>query len=394
MTKRELLRKLESVRSTERGIVPNPEWVKNNREHLMMQVRSGLQTTSLRSPARAKIALKHFIPERAVNLVRAPFIATASIMLTVLGGSILSVSASERSVPGDFLYPIKIASEQTQLALVSDKKDKLKLKTEFVDRRVQEIKTIANSQDANPSRLKDAAAGLKRDLDTVKLQLADVNSTEQPADAASAAKLVDQKTDAIVNELQQVKTDLPAEAKSSLSEAEAAAVHTGVSAVEVLIQVQANPDSNNVVSQQDVVDSINTKVDNLRNSLDNTAQTLQSLSGTSTVIDTTTASGTEQVTVLSVASSSVSQIQMASSTLDQAQTLLGQNKLDQVSGKLIEAAKNAAQAEASVAQLAASSTTATIPVPVPSSSTSTPAIPAATSTVTVPKTSTSTVSPP
>lgn len=403
MTKRDLLRKLESVRTTERGIVPNQEWVKRNREILMSQVRAGMDTAPLRTQTRAKVAVKHLIPERLTNLVRGPVAATMSVLLTVLGGSIASVSASERAVPGDFLYPIKIASEQTQLAFVSDKKDKLKLKTEFVERRVQEIKTIAHDPSLKtPSRLSDAAAGLKRDLDTVKLQLADVSANSAPADAAAAAKLVDQKSDAIASELKQVKTDVPVEVKSSISEAEAAAVHTGVSAVQVLIETKDKPDGQNVVSDADVLQSINNKVDNLQNSINDTAQKLQALSTSSTVIDTTTASGTVQVPAIDAASSSVSQIQMASSTLEQAKTLLSQNKLGEISDKLIEAAKTAAQAEASVAQLTASSTTV---VPATTSGTSTtetvtttvPVVPAATSTTTTStstKTSTTTVSPP
>ncbi len=393
MTKRDLLQKLQSVHTAERGIVPDQEWVKRNREQLMMHVRSNFSVVPLRTQARAKVALKHFIPERVTNFVRGPVMAVFSVMLTVLGGSIASVSASERAIPGDFLYPIKIASEQTQLAFVSDKKDKLKLKTEFVERRVQEIKTIANTPELKTSsRLKEAAVGLKRDLDTVKLQLADVNATETPADAAEATKLVDQKTDAIASELKQVKTDAPVEAKNSLSEAEVAAVHTGVSAMEFMIQAKNNPDAQNVVSQEDLVNSINNKVDSLRNSLDDTAQKLEALSSTSTVIDTITATGTQQVTVMSVSSSSVSQIQMASSTLEQAKALLSENKLDQISNKLIEAAKTAAQAEASVAQLTASSTTAIPSIPNTSTS-STTAIPASTSTTPV-KTSTTTTTPP
>lgn len=372
MNKRELLQKLASVRSTERGIVPDQAWVKSTRETLLMQVRNSAPVAPLRGQRQAKIAVQHFIPEKIMNLVRAPALALSAIVVAVMGGSIASVNASERSVPGDFLYPIKIASEQTRLALVSDKSDKLKLKTEFVERRVQEIKTIASATEKKPQLIKEAAAGLKRDLDTVKLQLADVNKNEQPAAAAEAAKLVDQKTEAIVNELKQVKTDISPEVGKSLSEAEAAAVHTGVSAIEVLIKTQSNPDAQNVVSEADVLQSINNKVVSLQNTLDSTAQKLQSLSTS---------------TVPSTSSSTVPELLMASSTLEQAKVLVSENKLDQVSDKLIEAAKSTAQAEASVNQLAASSTPAIAPT-VPVSETSTTPI------VEVPTSTTATMTPP
>ncbi|MCC7522714.1 hypothetical protein IT407_02860 [Candidatus Uhrbacteria bacterium] len=373
MNKRDLLQKLASVRSTERGIVPDQAWVARTRETLLMQVRNSASTAPVRSQRQAKIAVQHFIPEKLMNLLRAPALAMSAVLMAVLGGSIASVNASERSVPGDFLYPIKIASEQTRLALVSDKSDKLKLKTEFVERRVQEIKSIATAVEKKPALLKEAAAGLKRDLDTVKQQLADVNKNELPADAAQAAKLVDQKTEAIVNELKQVKSEISSEAGSSLSEVEAAAVHTGVTAIEVLLQTKNNPDAQSVVSEADVLQSITNKVASLQNTLDITAQKLQSLSSSTTQ---------------STSSSSVPEILMASTTLEQAKTLVSENKLDQVSDKLIEAAKTTAQAEASVNQLAASSTSAIVPIPEPVSETSTTPV------VEVPSSTTATTTPP
>ncbi len=376
MNKRELLQKLATVRSTERGIVPDQAWVKRTRETLLMQVRNSASVVPVRGQRQAKIAAQHFIPEKLMNLVRAPALALSAVLMTVLGGSIASVNASERSLPGDWLYPIKIASEQTRLALVSDKSEKLKLKTEFVDRRVQEIKTIANGSEKKPALLKEAAAGLKRDLDTVKLQLADVNENEQPADAAESAKLVDQKTDAIVNELKQVKSEISDEAGSSLSEAQAAAVNTGVSAIEVLLQSKNNPEAQNIVSEADVIQSINNKVESLQETLDSTAQKLQSLS------TSTEANASSTITPESA------QIQMASSTLEQAKTLVSENKLDQVSDTLIEAAKTTAQAEASVNQLAVSSTAAIIPT------TSTEPSTSATTTTDTPTSATTTTTPP
>ncbi len=156
MTKRDFLRKLQSVRTTERGIAPDPEFVVRNRALLMSKVRKSLPTAHIAAPSRAKTAMQ-FVPQRMVDFLRAPVMATASILLTVMGGSVFSVSASERSIPGDFLYPIKIAAEQTRLALTSDKAEKLKLKSSFVDRRVQEIKTLSAAP--VPQHREDAALG-------------------------------------------------------------------------------------------------------------------------------------------------------------------------------------------------------------------------------------------
>jgi hypothetical protein len=65
-------------------------------------------------------------------------------------------------------------------------------------------------------------------------------------------------------------------------------------------------------------------------------------------------------------STTVGQLNAASSTLQEARVLLSENKLGEVSGKLLEAAKAVAEAEVATNNLVASSTQA-VPVTAPSS---------------------------
>jgi hypothetical protein len=368
MTKRDLLRKLQSVRSAERGIVPDAEFVLRTRENLLMQVRNTLPTRPVAMPARAKLALNHLVPERLMNLVRAPALATLSVMVTVFGGSILSVSASDRSLPGDFLYPIKIATEQTRLAFTSGKLEKLKLKSEFVDRRVDEIKTLATATDPEqPVRLKQAAEVLKRDLNTVKNQLSEVKSDTTP-ETADAVKLVDKQSEQIIEDLKLVRNEAPEEVKNSLAEAEVAAVHAGVTAFEVLLEASNDPDSQWVVSESDILDSINKKVDSISATLSGSADKLRLVSASSTIVPINTqATGTGDNLLLGMTSTTVGQLNVASSTLQEARVLLSENKLSEVSGKLLEAAKAVAEAEVSTNNLVASSTQAVPSATAPSS---------------------------
>lgn len=394
MTKRDLLRKLQSVRSAERVIVPDAEFVLRTREHLLMQVRNTLPTRPSAMPARAKLAVNHLVPERLMNLVRAPALAMLSVLVTVFGGSIVSVSASDRSLPGDFLYPIKIATEQTRLALTSGKIQKLKLKSEFVDRRVSEIKTLATATDPEqPVRLKQAAEVLKRDLNTVKNQLSDVKSEVTP-ETADAVKLVDKQSEQIVEDLKVVRNEAPPEVKSSLAEAEVAAVHTGVTAFEVLLEASNDPDSQWVVSEADIRDSINKKVDSISATLTGSADKLRLVSSSSTIVPINTqATGTGDNLLLGMTSTTVGQLNAASSTLQEARVLLSENKLEEVSEKLLEAAKAVAEAEVATNNLVASSTQS-VPVssePIESSTSSTtPTLDSASS----PISSTGTVTPP
>lgn len=374
MSKRDLLRKLSSIRHAERGIVPDQTWVSRTRSSVVEHVRQDLASgRSFRSVSEARPAFA----ARLVQWMRAPALVTLSIITTVFGGSLISVSASERSIPGDFLYPIKLAGEQTRLAFTSDKTDRLRLKTEFVDRRVDEIKTIASKPDAtSPDRLRQAAQVLKRDLDTVKTQLKEVKRETSAPEAAEVAKLVDQKSEAVAQELKQVKETVPQEVKQSVSEAEVAAVHTGVSAVEVLIDANQSPDGQNIVSDADVAKAIENKVLGIQATLDGAVLAASSTLGSPT------------------ASSSASQISAASTTLQEVRALLSEDNLDEVTDKLIEAAQTASQAEIAVDLAASSSSTTSVPPATNQQTTSTSSVPTSSTSTSATSSTSTTPSPP
>ena len=377
MSKHDILRKFAAVRSTDRGIVPDQAWVLRTRERLVKDAKQSLASGAMQQPSRMK-ALRAFVPARAFDFLRAPALAMMSILVTVLGGSLVGVSASERSVPGDFLYPIKLAGEQTRMAFISDKTERIKLKTEYVDRRVAEIKTIASQPNPESSaRLKEAAKGLKRDLDTVKNQLRDVKQEKGPK-AAEVAKLVDQKSGEVVQELKQVKDVVAQEVKSTMAEAETAALQTGVTAVEVMIDVKADPESKEIITDEEVANAIESKVVDIQASLSGTAERLRAVSPSGTIPDQSASSSMTSSTSVSLdfltASSSAFQINAASATLQEVRVLLDENKLEEVTDKLHEAATAAAQAEATFA-LASSSTTPTPVVPTPSTPTATSTTP-------------------
>ena len=359
MTKHDLLRKLKSVRTTERAIVPDASFVLRTRENLLLQVRNTLPTRPVAMPTRAKLAMGSLVPDRMMDFMRAPVLAAFSVFVAIFGGSVMSVSASSRSIPGDFLYPIKIATEQTRLALTSGKVDRLKLKSEFVNRRVDEIKVLATTSDVGqPARMKQAVDDLKRDLNTVKLQLSDVQSEVAP-DTADAIKLVDKQSNQIVEDLKLVKNDAPEEVKTSLAEAQSAAVHTGVAAFEMLLTASTDPDTQWVVSEADVRDSINDKVDSISATLSDSNDKLRSVNASSTLVETNeNPTDAERNSLQGMTNTTVGQLNAASSTLQEARVLLSENKLGEMSDKLLEAAQAVSVAETSTDHLVASSTQA------------------------------------
>lgn len=232
---KEFQQRLRALRVTERQITPDPAWVRATRETLLNQIRNTLPETPKRTLFGWGEILRVLGVIKFGHAIRKPIMAVSSFLLLALGGSILSVSAAERSLPGDFFYGLKLVTEQARLALTSTKEEKLKLKTEFTERRVTELQQIVKD-DTHRERVPQVTEILKRDLGTLKQQLGEVTHEGTPQKAVAAAKLVDQKTNQVISALQVAKDQLPAGTKEKVTEVQSAAADTGIKAIEVLAE--------------------------------------------------------------------------------------------------------------------------------------------------------------
>ena len=61
----------------------------------------------------------------------------AALVLVVLGASAVELSA--RTVPGNFLYPVKILTERVRFALTADPEERVELRLTFSERRLSEV---------------------------------------------------------------------------------------------------------------------------------------------------------------------------------------------------------------------------------------------------------------
>lgn len=109
------------------------------------------------------------------------FIFALLVILTVIGGSVVTVGASDDAGPGDILYPIDIAIERVQLALSKEEnKDSLCLK--FAQERLKEAQralafengndlesiTISTSTENNFERIRKADKALPNALERLE----------------------------------------------------------------------------------------------------------------------------------------------------------------------------------------------------------------------------------
>jgi hypothetical protein len=274
----DLEKRINALRNINNRVEPNQAWVNATRRTLLMQAKNSLAGESVQTTKTIRYFYQYFVPVRFLQVVRGPVLAVLSIFAVVLGVSSASVSAAERSLPGDFLYSLKLVTEQARLAWTSDKGEKLKLKVEFATRRSQDLKQIANSgsSEAKTSeRVQKAAEILKRDLSTVQEQLEDVRAAAtEPGEAVAAAKLVDQTSNELVQVLQATKSSLSQETQDKVTEAQAAAAGTVVKALEVM--VEQHEESDQSIAQTEVMEAI-----------EYLSKTVASATGGSTIVSAT-----------------------------------------------------------------------------------------------------------
>jgi len=109
--------------------------------------------------------------------------AVAGIVMLVLGAS--SVELSARTVPGNFLYPVKILTERVRFALTSNPEERVELRLTFSDRRLSEVvKTLKEGKGADRklvSEMLDEARAALTDAE----KLPEVKSSAYKAQIAS-----------------------------------------------------------------------------------------------------------------------------------------------------------------------------------------------------------------
>ena len=75
-------------------------------------------------------------------------IVFGSLALIIITSSSL-VYASQSSLPGQLLYPVKITTEKARLAIAVTPENKKRLKLEFIDKRIEEVKIISEQKNVN-----------------------------------------------------------------------------------------------------------------------------------------------------------------------------------------------------------------------------------------------------
>lgn len=378
MTKRRLIQASKQLREAESRIQPDAAWVVRTRQDLLKTIhRENAVFLRPTLKERCRSFILTFLPARTIEFVRGPVMAVLSVFGIVIGGSLASVSAAERALPGDLLFPVKLAGEQARLMIANESPDKLKLKTEFVGKRMNEMKQIATNDTPDKSkRLKEAAGIVKKDLEAVKVQISHVASAEPSANVAKAAKAFDEASTGLIRTAKEVQAIAPKDVRIEVTEVQVAAVTASVKAVQVMIDTHNDPASEGVITKEVIKKTIEDKVQVLQTGMEETQQKVVESeerlkavvleSGSSTQMMVAKEASVASTTTIATTTSALTQFNAAKETLEATKRLLETDNLSQMKEVLGEAAKAVSTFEKSVAKTLTEADAAQVaPAPAP-----------------------------
>lgn len=244
MMKSNLISQLQQLRHGE--VSPRPEWVAKNRAVLLSQIKNTLpHEAEVSVPLSEQVwsAMALFLPRQLVYSVVRPVVVVLMVSLLGTGGFVATSSASNEALPGDRLYPVKIALEKTKVALVEtvgNENVRTQAHIEYASNRVTEIKRItAGSADPNKNfHIAEAVSNLKEGVERVN------NSLNQNL-SGEVIKDVKANTDEVKSALKQVSSNLETVSTTSVDTADLnkelvattnLAKDTAVKAIEVFVQ--------------------------------------------------------------------------------------------------------------------------------------------------------------
>lgn len=139
--------------------------------------------------------VNYFIHIASKSVLR-PATAAMTAFALLFGGWVATVNASFGSLPGDFLYPVKLVTERTQLMLTANNGQRARLHAEFAGRRLDEALEIASSSRPDKDELvKTAVENFKTEVVSATDELKNVSSTEDAQAVTELAQAVDRKAE-------------------------------------------------------------------------------------------------------------------------------------------------------------------------------------------------------
>lgn len=285
--------KLRGLQQTE-TIQPDLAWAQKNRARLMSQIGNTVVVPEKVAWSTRTEEVKYIFGNAGVWRLAKPVLAGLMVAVLTTGGWIASVSASFNSLPGDRLWSIKRAAQNTEVAvksLVASDSEKAQLhlglaknRTEDIKRAVAERTTSGDEatrtkavSDLNVAA-KDVAVAVKTASEAVNTRVQGVSKAELPA-AIAIVTDVNKNATEIVKSLQETvpaANSVDTELTRTVVDTVKSVNESSLSTVEAVVSAQekTSPESPNSAT---VTTLVNNKLSELAETTSGLEQAVKSI---------------------------------------------------------------------------------------------------------------------
>lgn len=346
MNEQEFIKKLKRLQT----IKPRTEWLERNRALLLSGLKesgdergqSELELNrTVSSSWDVTISLLHsLLPSRRTVVLLRPAGVFAVLSIFLLISSIVTVSASQETIPGDTLYPVKIVSEKVQRVLTTDESEKAKLEISFAGKRIDELEKIISQPVSETIKVEQVETVLDKFEENITsaqetLDVLSVDS-DAPEEAVSLAEVIDEKVSEYKETLDKTAEAASPDVKEAVEDAAEVAEDHSDAALSVIVEKH---DAGEVVkSQEEISEKVDEKIASLSEEIDEVERQIDMLLSATTTedmfsedeseIDLTTT--TEKLLVTK------EQIGLANKILDEAKELVEEEMLSEALAKVSE----------------------------------------------------------
>ncbi|MFH1565009.1 MAG: DUF5667 domain-containing protein [bacterium] len=265
MTNKEILKKLKSVNE----VNPNERWVSKNRSVLLLQIKESCPAVEhkMRGGIFAFLKLNFgffldtIIPQRfAENFARPLAVSFVGLMIVI--SSMAAMGMSQKTAPGNILYPLKIIGENVQLSFAKNIEDKARLEIEFAGRRMGELNKLVTDDKLSSANLEEkinkVTVKLKNNIRTANVHLAELDISGDAYNALKVAKEIDKKVSEYAAALN--KINKTAAANPKMADALSTAEEASDKALEVIVAKHKKDDGQDGISDSDIAEKLNNKI--------------------------------------------------------------------------------------------------------------------------------------
>jgi len=344
-----LINNLKTLKNLESVGRPEASWVADNKEILLRQINPNNKVTAY-SPT--SYYYGYFTDLFQVKLLR-PMAVAIMVFGVYFGYSALTLAA-KASLPGEALYPIKVLSENIQLAATIGDEGKVKLKMDFISRRGDELQQLARQPEIKSDVISATVQQITADVRDVQTKIDKIATAASASTVINTVKVVDDKTLKVENDLVKAHTALPTDVKKEVAgdvkEALTQTEITGTQALTVMVAKSAQQDvkdANQAVSDKELIARVGDRIANSELAVAAAASEVNNIAtGTAVILDKVTTASSTNPSVTSTLKDAVNQVsqqpQAAQDAIDQAKDLLDKKDFTSALQKIMESKNIAA----------------------------------------------------